>query len=388
MKERNYIYSVKMNPHFLFNTFEIFNSYFTSWMYLYIKLDKNMLIEKENHNLFKIKMNELSDFFMINRATTYRAIKELIKYGLLEKVGNKYRIFDEEPFIERLKPEINTNPEIQQISNENELVDFHEKINTDTKVLNKTLEKFPQFIMINQLEFLNLRYKVLNSDINYKDYPRTVIKIIEMYYFLTAKNNHCLLNNNKFVEILDSEETQTSITRKLSHDNRFTKGMLDMLHLIDYIELDKDGSIRTVRKIMNGFNAKELYLEINSKNDRLKNKSEGFQKDMPLDDVKQYEFSDSEINQAEENFDSIPNESIDIASSYSADKNNLVDINLNSKKSKSEIRNVKPVPVQERLEYIYMTSKNDTEIFEQKAMNQGIAFEEIQLWLKNNNMAA
>lgn len=376
MTNRSNDYFVKINPHFLFDTFEIFKSYFTPWVYLYLKLEKNFLITKPIHNEFKIINKDLCEFFMVDRSTIYRSIQELIKYKLLEKTGSKYKISDEDHFINRLKLDNQAKHDEQLVLNEKALNFPDENLKDGGQTGYKLLEKLPEFIMIYQNEFLKLRSEVPTADVSLKKYPRSIIKIIEIYYFLTSSNRHCLLED---IDILECDETQTSISRKLKHDNRFTNVMLHVLYKLDYIELYEVGRMATIKKKITGYFHQDVETRISPLNNKTNNLADKYDKE----------------DSFEEEHPKVATEE-DRALFDNAESNYLHDINtetkLNAALMKSQTESItqkaEPVSVEERLGYIYMISKNDIEVFGQKAMDQGIPFDDIALWLENNNMAA
>lgn len=385
MTNRSNDYFVKMNPHFLFDTFGLFKSYFTPWVYLYLKLDKNFLITKPVHNEFKIINKDLCEFFMVDRSTIYRSIQELLKLGLLKKSEGKYKIFDEKHLIDRITLENQIKHDEQLVLNEKALNFPDENLKDGGQTGYKLLEKLPEFIMIYQNEFLKLRSEVPTADVSLKKYPRSIIKIIEIYYFLTSSNRHCLLED---IDILECNETQTSISRKLKHDNRFTNVMLHVLYKLDYIELYEEGRMATIKKKISGYFHQDVETRISPLNNKTEHVDDKFieekysEEEFPM--VKSKEEHPKEAT-VEDN-SSIADFECDFSNDIKPESN--ITPPVKNTEAESITRNVKPVPAQERLGYIYMMCNNDIEEFEQKALNQGIEFEEIELWLENNKLAA
>lgn len=356
MNQRSNDYFVKINPQFLFNTQGIFKSYFTPWVYLYLKLEKNMLISKQIHNEFKINQKDLAEFFMVNRTTIYRAIHELLTIGCIVKSGNKYRIYDEQPIINLVLRQnkaklVSINDIAESDSNSNE------EIQNEEQTKETSLDNLPEFIKVYQNEFLKLRTDVLNVEEMFKEYPRTVIKIIEIYYYLIACNRLCLLPD---IDLLESEETRTSISRNLNHDNRLTRAMLDVLHNLDYIAIYKNGSMATLKKKITG------------------NFSSGVNNERAL-----------RINSIESKLTAVQPEedTFDFAGSFSGNQEKLKDVNTIVKTNRSEDIVAEEVTNQERLGYLFDMCKKDVDKFIEKANELNIPEEEVDIWLQNNRAA-
>lgn len=360
MKERSNDYFVKINPQFLFNTQGIFKSYFTPWVYLYLKLEKNMLISKQIHNEFKINQKDLVEFFMVDRATIYRAIKELMNFGVLSKSGSKYRIFDEQSIInQRLRLNKANLGNLISSPDTGEDAEMHGTVHLKLT----SLAKLPEFIQIYQNQFLKLRNEVLSVEEKFKDYPRSVIKIIEIYYYLIACNRHCLLLD---IDTLESDETQTSISKNLNHDNRFTRAMLDVLHKIDYIAIYENGSMATIKKRISGM-ISQNYIgssieKINPRVEAMKDRT-GYKEIIETDDT------------------------FDFANSFSGNQDKIKEVSKEVESIESVNQVAEEVTFQERLGYLFNISKGDVDKFINKASEGNIPEEEVHMWLQNNQAA-
>ncbi|MBS1515327.1 MAG: hypothetical protein JSS63_09860 [Bacteroidetes bacterium] len=370
MNQRSNDYFVKINPQFLFNTQGIFKSYFTPWVYLYLKLEKNMLISKQIHNEFKINQKDLVEFFMVDRATIYRAIKELMNFGVLSKSGSKYRIFDEQSIINQ-KSRLYQENLVNLIDSSDTDTDEELPETEQTKVT--SLDKLPEYIQIFQNEFLKLRIDVLESEDILKDYSRTVIKIIEIYYYLIACNKLCLLPG---IDKLESDETQTSISRNLKHDNRFTNMMLGVLSKINYIEQYENGGIVTIKKKITGYFSSDVNtdraLRVTSFENRMGT-------EQPVEEV-------NTVN-CRNGYEVASEDTFDFVSSFSGNQDNHKDTNKEVKANESEDRVAEEVTNQERLGYLFDMSKGEVEIFIDKAIERNIPEEEVEIWLQNNRAA-
>lgn len=376
MNQRSNDYFVKINPQFLFNTQGMFKSYFTPWVYLYLKLEKNMLISKQIHNEFKINQKDLAEFFMVNRTTIYRAIHELLTIGCIVKSGNKYRIYDEQPIINLV---LRQNKAKLISINDIAESDSNEEIQNEEQTKETSLDKLPEFIKVYQNEFLKLRTDVLNVEENFKEYPRTVIKIIEIYYYLIACNRHCLLPD---IDLLESEETRTSICRNLNHDNRLTRAMLDVLHNLDYIAIYKNGSMATIKKkitgnISSGVN-NERTVRANSFDKRMATEHQ-------TEEVKRA-YHGHCLNEASNEAVAFE-DTFDFAGSFSGNQEKPKDVNTIVKTNRSEDIVAEEVTYQERLGYMFDMCKKNVDKFIEKANELNIPEEEVDIWLQNNRAA-
>jgi len=206
MKQRDNNYHVQIKPEILFDVYNKFKSDYTPWVYAYLKLDYNNYIFRAPNRFYKIERKPICEFFGVNPATVSRAFAELISTGLMGKKGNEYRVLNDL-----------TNP------------DFPHR------------EGYREFIQINN-NFcwdLVMRLKDRSSDTGEKD--RSVIKALEVFYYLINKNGHALAG----VSVLNSDETPKSISKNLHHDANYVKDYLGLLESAGQIEMNT-GNISTV----------------------------------------------------------------------------------------------------------------------------------------------
>ena len=87
MNEKSEKYHIKVPVDFLFGTIKLFKSKYTKWVYIYLKLKFNFYLFNKPNTPYKINVNEIAEFFGINRATAFDCIKELWRHMLLKKSG-------------------------------------------------------------------------------------------------------------------------------------------------------------------------------------------------------------------------------------------------------------------------------------------------------------
>lgn len=206
-KKKKDTHFIKIKPELLFDLDKNFKSEFTPWVYLYLKLKYIWYMAKSPNLFYKIRLSEISDEFKMNNSTTHRAMTELINFGLIRKQNSKYCVKYECTFF----PKVIVAPE-------------------DTIL---------EFIKINYNAFEEL-IGTLRSELGSSE---MIIKTLRVYYYLILKNKHCLTEKFK----LESEETQSSLSRKLKHDSRTIKLALSVLESLGYIDII-DGRLTTIIK--------------------------------------------------------------------------------------------------------------------------------------------
>lgn len=257
MKQREDRYCAIINPEFLFNTDKKFKSLFAPWVYVYIRLDYIGYLNYKPQSFYKIDRKSICDFFGIPNGTVTRVFKELIGVGLLEEEGREYRLIkDELIFPYKKKEEERQYPEYVQVFN-NFFIDF-------TVLLKERFEEF-------------------------KKQPRALMKVVEVFHYLIAKNHHIITAIPKLV----SKETCKSISKVLHHDEDYVKGYLGVLESIGYIEYDTDGNIITVF----GYGYKEPFKETKAK----QFKWEGRQSDFTNEEVEQPQVYNNAVSEYLEN---------------------------------------------------------------------------------------
>ncbi len=207
MKQRSDKCHVRMKPDFLFDLKKRFKSEYTSWIYICFKLADVRKVGYEPNKFFKVDRDTICKLLHTNTSTITREVQKLISYGLIEQKGREYRI-----------------------------------LNNDMNSIFEDTEGFPKHIriynnfLIDFFERLNQEY----PDIENKD--RSVIKTAEVFFYLIAKNRHCLIKT----PILESDETSKTISAFLNHDEDCVKEYLEALESIGQIEIDEDGKIKTL----------------------------------------------------------------------------------------------------------------------------------------------
>ncbi len=234
MKKTNEKYFVKIEPDFLFDTYKQFKSEYTPWIYLYLKLKYNYFITKAPNKIFEIDRNDIGMLYNINAATISRCFQELRTKGLLIQVKNKYRLLNEVGFIRSYE------------------------------LINKITEKEH----IDHIQVYKNKFNNLTSDIQ-KNRPigntqRMLIKCLRIFFYLYVKNRHCF---NKDTGVVDSAESNNSLSKYLKHDQKTVKVALGMLNKAGHIKLDTEVKISTVNK--NTFDAEWDKKKVNNNNTAL-----------------------------------------------------------------------------------------------------------------------
>ena len=209
MKERDKNYNILISPIFIFDIDKRFKSFFAPWIYAFLKLDYLFYLQKKPNTFYRIERKALTDFFSIDKSNVSRALKQLIDNRLLEKKGGEYRLLNDE----KVFP--------------------YEKRSEDSP--------YPDYIMINNNFFINFIRILKESFEGLNDQPRALLKAVEVFYYLIARNHHVMTNIPK----MKSNETVKSISKALNHDEGFVRGYLGMLQTIGYIEYDIDENLYT-----------------------------------------------------------------------------------------------------------------------------------------------
>lgn len=207
MKQRSEKCHVRMKPDFLFDLKKRFKSQYTSWIYICFKLADVRKVGYEPNKFFKVDRDIICKLLHTNSSTITREVQKLISYGLIEQKGREYRILNND--MNSIFEDSDGFPKHIRIYN-NFLIDFFERLN----------HEYP--------------------DIENKD--RSVIKTAEVFFYLIAKNRHCLIKT----PILESDETSKTISAFLNHDEDCVKEYLEALESIGQIEIDEDGKIKTL----------------------------------------------------------------------------------------------------------------------------------------------
>ena len=214
-------YFVKMTPEFLFDTYGVFKSEYAPWVYLFLKFKYNYYLDYCPNKRFSMPTG-ISNLFGVNPSTITRALQELVQHGFLERNNTLYKIKDESIYINKYKPVINST--VREL------------------YLNEERTLYPKFIKIYKEEFqrMFIRFRERIPE-QYKS-KKFIIKTIETYYYLTAKNKHCLLEE----KMVTSFECPHSICKTLHYDNRTLKNILNVLEDAGYIKLGPEIKITTI----------------------------------------------------------------------------------------------------------------------------------------------
>lgn len=167
-----------------------FHSNYCLWVYVYLKLWQKFFLDNSRKNVFSIDYELLCTLFRTSRTTLSCAVHELVDAGLLKKTGfNKFILVDE-----------------------------NQLLNTKGK---------KEFVKIHNNHFMDM----LNAGVS--------IRQLNVYYqlvFITHKyadeNGLCL-----------SQETQTSITKRLKSRGPEVKAAIEGLQRIGLVGKDKKGRL-------------------------------------------------------------------------------------------------------------------------------------------------
>ena len=101
MEKKNEVYHIKIYSIFLFEFKELFDSSYSRWIYIYLKLKNNAKIQFGKEDYYPLNVDQIAGFFNIDRATVFDCLKDLRQLRLLSKKGrNLYRLEGEELLIE------------------------------------------------------------------------------------------------------------------------------------------------------------------------------------------------------------------------------------------------------------------------------------------------
>ncbi len=201
-------FRIHIEPQFLFETF--FNSEYVTWLYVYLKLKNHYSLQKTPMKYYNIKIEEIISFFKVDPATIYRAIRELVRIGLLEKKPKSRAIY--------------------RIKDEKDINYF-----TDEPAVESV--EYPDFIQIHGNAFMRLVKDL-------QDTSSSVPKLLRLYYFLVTTSK---FTKNAEKE-LESPESVYSIGKALGQDARTVKPLLETLESTGYIKLN-GRKIITIRNI-------------------------------------------------------------------------------------------------------------------------------------------
>ncbi len=204
-------FRIHIEPEFLFETF--FNSEYVTWLYVYLKLKNHYSLQKTPMKYYNIKIEEIISFFKVDPATIYRAIRELVRIGLLEKKPKSraiYRIKDEKDI--------------------NYFTDEPDDLSVESV-------EYPDFIQIHGNAFIRLVKDL-------QDKSNSIPKLLRLYFFLMTTNKH----TKDFVPELQSPESVYSIGKALGQDARTVKPLLETLVSTGYIKFN-GRKIITIRNI-------------------------------------------------------------------------------------------------------------------------------------------
>lgn len=187
MEKKKNNYFVPIDADFLFNKNNTFKSRYTPWIYLYLKLEYNYYIQKLPNKTISLKTDTIAEFFDIDRSTVHRAVNELVTHGLLNrKERNSYVLYSERG----------------KYCNEYE--------NNYLKV------------------FKNLFISIFHNGATIDD--------AAVYYYMIQNNRHYAFDFN----YLESDLTQTKISKVLHFDSRKTKVILAKLLKLGLLQLDEE----------------------------------------------------------------------------------------------------------------------------------------------------
>jgi predicted transcriptional regulator len=208
-------YHVKIQPEFLFDEYKVFESSYTPWVYLYLKLKNNYFLYNAPQKMYGVDVLGIAVCLSTTQSTVYNALKELESTGLLETNKRKYRIFDESVYKKQFQ-----------------------KIDVDAE------KKYPKFLQVYNNDFDELLMDIKKQVLPLGTNKRLIVKGLELYYYLIAGNRHCLLTKKPLVE---SILTQTSLEKLLGREHRVIKYLLSVLEDTGWVLL-KQGKIYTLKK--------------------------------------------------------------------------------------------------------------------------------------------
>ncbi|MCX6158719.1 MAG: hypothetical protein NTY74_12145 [Ignavibacteriae bacterium] len=208
-------YHVQIKPEFLFDDYDVFKSGYTPWLYVSIKLKYNYNLDKAPYKTFTVDVNTMADYYATTPVTIYEALKELETTGLLIKKKRKYQLVDESVYLTKFRK-----------------VDIEEAT------------KYPDFIQLYRDDYKDLLLQIKRVILPTGKNKRLIIKCLKVFYYLMARNRHCLLIKEP---LLESSLTQTSLVKLLGGDHKVLKVLLSVLNNTGYIKV-KPGKIFTINK--------------------------------------------------------------------------------------------------------------------------------------------
>ena len=195
---------VEMKPDFLFDKHKKFKSVYTPWVYICIYLSDVKTIKYNPNNFFKTDTNLICELLDTDPATISRAKDQLTEYGLVEKKGHLVKA-------------------------------NHDICNS----LFEEVEGFQNYIKVNNNFLLDFLSRLKNALPDTSKKEKTLVKVLQVYHYLIAKNRHHLIN----APIIESRETSESISAFLHHDENYVKKYLRVLLKMGYIEMDEGYNI-------------------------------------------------------------------------------------------------------------------------------------------------
>lgn len=217
MKTYNEKYHAEIKPDLLFDTNRVFGSSYTPWVYAYLMFEKTYFLQNAPNRMYKICAEDISNYFSIHQATVYDCIEQLENAGLVEKRGVNYKLLSESNYIS---------------TNSAKLWGNFKFVRVFPNYLNRQLSDIKEFIP---------------QDKNNRGF---LAKVLNVYYYLITCNRHCSLTKEPVVE---SNKTQSSLSRELKYDHRTIKSVLGILESTGYIKYNDTGKILTINK--------DLYVE-------------------------------------------------------------------------------------------------------------------------------
>ena len=208
-------YHVQIKPEFLFDEYEIFDSNYSTWVFLSLKIKYNYFLQHAPNKTFKIEVDGMANYYATSPATIYESLKELQEAGLLEKRKSRYRLLDENEYMRKFRK-----------------VDITEG------------KKYPKFMKIYDKAVDDLIFGIKMEIDPTGSNKRLIVKCLKLYFYLMARDRHCLLDNES---ILKSCLTQTSLEKELGMDHRVIKLLLNVLKSRGYIKIE-EGKIFTLNK--------------------------------------------------------------------------------------------------------------------------------------------
>jgi len=198
---------VEMKPDFLFDKHNKFKSIYTPWVYICIYLSDVKTIKYYPNNFFKTDTNLICELLDTDSSTISRTKDQLAEYGLIDKKGH--------------------------------LVKVNHNISSS---LFEEVEGFQNYIKVNNNFLFDFLPRLKNALPYTSKKEKTLVKVLQVYHYLIAKNRHHIIN----APIVESKETSESISAFLHHDENYVKKYLRILETIGQIKIDDDGRIYTL----------------------------------------------------------------------------------------------------------------------------------------------